>query len=37
MTRTRRRVRLPFFYKMSLFMRASLTRFVRWLRGHGFR
>jgi hypothetical protein len=26
-------VRLPCFYKTKTFIRASLTRFVRWLKG----
>jgi hypothetical protein len=29
----KRLVRLPFFFRTNLFIRASLTRFVRWLRG----
>jgi hypothetical protein len=33
MTRTRRRIRLPSFFRMGLFLKASLTRFVRWIGG----
>jgi hypothetical protein len=32
MTPIKRRVRLPCFYKTRIFIQASLTRLVRWLR-----